>query len=139
MTISNTDSLSAVFVGIMDSEIMQLEFRLRAAQLSADIEELSALISENLLFAGPDGSLGGKSQDIEAYRSGLVRFLRHEPIELQIHRLTNDVAVTYLLTQLSVSVGGAINDGVFRYTRVWHREADGTWRVGAGQVSQTSR
>lgn len=118
----------------MDPEILRLEARLRAAQLTADVQALAELIADDLLFAGPDGNLATKAQDLEAHRSGLVKFLRHEPSELQVRRLSQDLAVASLAAHLCVSVGGTEMQGAYRYIRVWQRERGGPWRVMAGQV-----
>ena len=136
MTPMDAGKLSAVLVGAPDDEIVALEARIRKAQLDADVDELGALISDELLFSGPNGQLGTKAQDLEAYASGMVRFLRHEPRELRIRRVDAGVAVTSLLADLSVSVNGAVEEGQFRYTRVWARENDGRWRVAGGHVSR---
>lgn len=128
-----------VFVGAVDPDIAKLEGRLRAAQLSGDLQALSILISEDLLFAGPDGYLVSKNMDIEAYRSGLVKFLRHEPLELHLRRPTPDVAVVSLAARLAVTVGGEVAEGNYRYTRVWYRQDDGQWEVVAGQVGPVTR
>jgi ketosteroid isomerase-like protein len=131
--------MNEVLVGAADPEIVALQVEMRAAQLAADVDVLERLISDDLLFAGPDGQLGTKAQDLEAHRNGVVRFRRHEPQELRIRRVGDDVAVTSLLTRLSVDVAGQPNGGFFRYTRVWAREAGGgQWRVVAGQVSAVS-
>lgn len=132
--LADEGAFAAASRGAVDAEILQLEARLRTAQLTANLRELNTLISDDLLFAGPDGQLATKEQDIESHRSGLVRFLRHEPRELRVRRLTESVAVATLAAQLTVSVGGAEMSGAYRYTRVWQREPDGVWRVVAGQV-----
>ena len=131
----NTVALDQVLVGIADEEIVILEARIRAAQLGADITALDDLISDNLLFTGPDGQLGTKAQDIEAYRSGTVKFMAHIPEELRIRRVSANVAISSLRTQLTVDVAGTISRGTYRYTRVWSRENDTTWRVVGGHVS----
>lgn len=118
-----------------DKEILELEERIRRAQLEADIAVLDELISENLLFTGPNGQLGTKEQDLEAYRSGVVRFLKHEPEELRVRRIGDDVAVSAMLAQLVVDVAGQINRGTYRYTRIWARE-NGRWQVVGGHVSE---
>lgn len=128
-------TLDELVVGPIDGDMVHHESRLISAQLSGDVEELAELLSDELLFAGPDGTLAGKTQDIDSYRSGLVRFISHEPSELRICRIASDVNVTYLRTQLSVLVGSDIHKGTFLYTRVWHRELDGFWKVRAGHVS----
>jgi ketosteroid isomerase-like protein len=135
MSETNIMALERVLVGTADQEIVSLEARIRAAQLSADVTALSELISDNLLFTGPDGQLGTKAQDLDAYRSGTVKFLTHVPEELRIRRVGANVAIAALRTQLSVDVAGKISHGTYRYTRVWAREDNKTWRVVGGHVS----
>ena len=65
----DTTAFEQALVGPADPEIVMLEARIRAAQLSADLTALEDLLSDDLLFTGPDGQLGTKQQDIEAYRS----------------------------------------------------------------------
>jgi hypothetical protein len=131
----DTLALEQVLVGDADPEIIMLEARIRAAQLSADLNALHELISDNLLFTGPDGQLGTKAQDIEAYRSGAVMFLAYVPQELRIRRVGADVAISSLRADLTVNVAGNISRGIYRYTRVWAREDGKYWRVAGGHVS----
>ena len=121
------------------SEIIALEARIRLAQLNADVAELDALISDNLLFTGPDGQLGTKAQDLEAHRSGVVRFRAHEPEELRVRRVGADVAVAALRARLVVDVAGTVAEGTYRYTRVWAREDGRGWRVVGGHVSEVGQ
>lgn len=126
--------MASVFVGTPDEEMIALEARMRAAQLGADVGALDALISDDLLFTGPDGQVGTKAQDLEAHRSGLVRFREHEPEELRVRRIGTDVAVVALRARLAVEVAGSLIRGTHRYTRVWAREGAG-WRVVGGHVA----
>ncbi len=134
----DTMELEQALVGDTDQEIVSLEARIRTAQLSADTTALDQLISENLLFTGPDGQLGTKAQDIEAYQSGTVKFLAHVPQELRIRRVGTNVAISSLRAQLTVNVAGNISHGMYRYTRVWACEDDTIWRVVGGHVSVVS-
>ena len=131
-------ALEQVLVGNPDEEIVTLEAQIRAAQLRADLTALDDLISDNLLFTGPDGQLGTKEQDIEAYRSGIVKFMAHVPEELRIRRIGADVAISSLRAQLTVDVAGNLSRGTYRYTRVWAREDGRAWRVVGGHVSLIS-
>jgi len=124
-----------VLLGEHDPEIVELEARLRAAQLAADVAALDALIAEDLLFTGPDGSLGTKEQDLAAHASGAVRFREHVPEELRVHRVGANVALTSLRARLMVEVAGIAVRGTYRYTRVWAREGGEPWRVVGGHVS----
>ena len=132
-------ALDQALVGIPDQEIVILEARIRAAQLRADLIALDDLISDDLLFTGPDGQLGTKEQDIEAYRSGTVKFMAHVPEELRIRRVSADVAISSLRAQLTVDVDGHLSHGTYRYTRVWAREDGRAWRVVGGHVSLVSQ
>src|SRR5688572_30586407 len=125
-----------VLVGPDDAEIVALEADIRRAQLDADAGALDRLISEDLLFTGPDGQLGTKAQDLAAHRSGVVRIREHEPLELRIRRIGSNVAIVALRARMAVEVNGSMVRGTFRYTRIWARE-DGTWRVAGGHVAPT--
>lgn len=127
-----------VLRGAPDPEIVALEEQLRSAQLAADVTALDRLISERLLFTGPDGQLGTKAQDLDAHGSGLVRFRSHDPEELHIRRVGEDVAVIALRARLVVEVNGNIISGTYRYTRVWAREGSEPWRVVGGHVSEVT-
>jgi len=131
----DTSAFDQALVGIADQEIVILEARIRAAQLSADLTALEDLISDDLLFTGPDGQLGTKEQDIEAYRSGTVEFMAHVSEELRIRRVSADVAISSLRAQLTVDVAGNLSRGTYRYTRVWAREDGRAWRVVGAHVS----
>lgn len=127
-------AMRAVVVGPVDEEIVAAEAAIRAAQLSADVGALDALIADELLFTGPDGEIGTKAQDLQAHGSGMVRFREHVPEELRVRRLGPDVALSALRARIVVEVDGETVRGVVRYTRAWTLEG-GRWRVAGGHVS----
>jgi hypothetical protein len=116
--------------------IDQLEATLRQAQLDGDVDALDRLIDDALLFVGPDGSLASKADDLALHRSGAVRFIAHEPTDLQWRLIAPDVVVVALRARLAVLVHGQPVTGNYRYTRVWARRNE-QWRVVAGHVSAT--
>ncbi|HET9799191.1 MAG TPA: nuclear transport factor 2 family protein [Gemmatimonadaceae bacterium] len=132
------EAMRAALVGPPDEEIVALESEIRAAQLDANVAALDRLIADELLFTGPDGRLGTKQQDLDSHGSAAIRFRAHEPQELRIRRVGADVALVALRAKLAVEVGGAIVEGIYRYTRVWARERDGQWRVVGGHVSEVT-
>ncbi len=131
----DTSAFDQVLVGSADPTIVVLEARIRMAQLGADLTTLDDLIADDLLFTGPDGQLGSKAQDIEAYQSGTVKFIEHVPEELRIRRVSADVSISALRAQLTVDVAGSLARGTYRYTRIWAREDGQAWRVVGGHVS----
>lgn len=138
MTRTTVGPIHAAAIEPVDAEIVALESELRSAQLGADVVALDRLISDELLFVGPDGNLATKAQDLEAHRSGAVRFRAHEPEELHVRRVGDDVAIAALRAKLTVDVAGSVVSGMYRYTRIWARESDGVWRVVGGHVSHVS-
>lgn len=118
-----------------DSAITDLEAELRAAQLASDVAVLDRLIDDDLLFAGPDGQLASKSDDLTAHRDGVLRFSAHEPEEMRVRRVGEDVAVVALRARLAGVLAGRPFSGTYRYTRVWARQG-AHWRIVAGQVSE---
>jgi len=135
LSLLDTDLMRAALVGPPDDEILMLEARLRSAQLRAAVEELDALISDDLLFSGPTGALATKQEDLSAHATGSVRFLTHLPEELRVRRIGMSTALVSLRAQLLVEVGGRVVSGAYRYTRVWARESEGNWKVVGGHVS----
>lgn len=127
--------MTAALIGPADPELVALEARLRRAQLDADVKALDDLIADDLLFTGPDGELSTKQHDLEAHATGAVRFRRHEPEALQLRRVGNAVVLAAMRATLTVEVGGVVVTGTFRYTRIWARDAEASWRVVGGHVS----
>ena len=127
--------MAMAVVGEADPAVVALEEQLRAAQLGADVTALDRLIADELLFTGPDGQLATKAQDLKSHRSGAVRLLMHEPEELRVRRVSEDVHVTALRARLEVRVGGSVVSGTYCYTRVWARERGEPRRVVAGHLS----
>ena len=134
----NHAGMNAATIGAADPGIVHAEAELRAAQLAADVAALDRLIADEILFTGPDGMLGTKAQDLAAHGSGVVRFRAHEPEELRVQRIGEDVAISALRARLAVEVAGVLHEGTYRYTRVWVRERGGPWRVAGGHVSQVA-
>lgn len=132
------DEFSSALVGDTDAEIVALEMELRRAQLNADVAVLDRLLSDNLLFTGPDGQLGSKAQDLDAHKSGVVRFRTHDVAELCTRRVGTDVVLSAMRTYLVVDIVDVPVAGWFRYTRVWAREAGDAWRVVGGHVAAAS-
>ena len=135
MVLPDIAGMRSVLVGAADDEIVGCEAEIRAAQLNGDVVALERLIADELLFTGPDGQLGSKAEDLQLHGSGAMRLRSHEPEELRIRRVGDDVAVSALRTRLAVEVGGKLVGGIYRYTRVWAREGSGGWRVVGGHVS----
>ena len=115
-------------------EIAGMEAELRAAQLGADVAALDRLISDDLLFTGPNGALASKADDLAAYRDGVMRVSDHEIESLKVRPISADVVAVAVRVRMAGSYAGTPFCGPVRYTRVWAREG-GQWQIVAGHVS----
>jgi ketosteroid isomerase-like protein len=117
----------------MESTIRAVEERLWNAQLSADVEALDDLISDDLLFTGLAGSLETKAADLEQHRSGALRITKLQPLEFRVRPIPGGAIVSAKMDAAAV-IGGRPTSATLRYTRVWISEG-GRWRIAGGHMS----
>jgi ketosteroid isomerase-like protein len=120
------------------TQIIELEERLRQAMLHDDIQALDELISPELLFTSHVGQLVTKEDDLAFHRAGILRLKALEPSQQHI-QLHADFAVVSVLMHLVGSYEGAPIEQNIRYTRVWSISADGSIQVIAGHMSEIPR
>ncbi len=72
-------------------EIENLEAELAQAMLGNDIAILDRLLSDDLVFSGPDGGIVNKAQDLVLHQSGDIIFTTYEIGELIVTMLRSDV------------------------------------------------
>lgn len=113
--------------------ISELEDRLRIAQLKSDIEELSALIDENLIFSGLDGTILGREDDLNLHKSEDFHIAKMDLVERKIQPFETTVVVNTLMNATAVFSGKDQSDKI-RYIRVWHKFPEG-WRIVSGSMS----
>ena len=104
--------------GIIETQILEAEDRLRTAMLSSDIDALDELLASELIFTNHLGQLLGKEDDLAAHKSGMLKVHELKPSEQHI-RLNGDVAIVSVRMRLSGTYGGSPANGDFRFTRVW--------------------
>lgn len=109
------------------------ENRFQRAQLHSDISELDSLLHPNLIFVGPDGTLGDKASDLDAHRSGLIRLDVLEPDDIVV-RVSDGVGITVLTARLEGEFARHDFSARMIYTRSWAFCTQG-WRVVAAHIS----
>lgn len=109
------------------------EQRLQVAQLASDVGELDLLLHPDLVFVGPDGSIGDKESDLETHRSGRINLdsLAQEDL---IVRVSSGVGVTLLTAQMSGEFDSQAFSARTRYTRSWAWKED-RWQIVAAHIS----
>jgi ketosteroid isomerase-like protein len=121
----------------IETQIQACEERLYAAMLASNVVELDALISDDLLFAGPTGELATKAMDLELHRSGGTRFHEFTPKELEIRVWSDQFALASAKIFLSGTFLGQAFAWDYRYTRIWRKGPQG-WQVVGGSVTAVS-
>lgn len=114
----------------IEEAIVEQEERLRLAQLKSDVNELSILLDDRLIFSAWDGSIIGKEDDLSLHKSPEFRIIKMDVLERKIECF-DSTAIVNVLMDASATVGTDTQAGKMRYIRVWHRFSDG-WRVVSG-------
>ncbi|MBD2703217.1 nuclear transport factor 2 family protein [Spirosoma sp. BT702] len=118
-------------------QIQEAEDRLMKAQLSSNVDELDALLADDLQAVGPDGRLTGKADDLAAHRTHIFRIDSLTRVSLTIKILKPDIAVTFVGMDIKGSIQDQPASGHYQYTRVWCM-ANGQWQITAAHISQVS-
>ncbi len=118
----------------IETQIRASETRLYSAMLTSNVDELDALLADELLFAGPTGELATKAMDLELHRSGGTHFQELTPRELKIRVWSEEFALASAKIFLSGTYLGQAFAGDFRYTRVWRKGQRG-WQIVGGAVT----
>ncbi len=120
-----------------ESQIIEMEERLRQAMLKSDVAELDALIAPELIFTSYMGHLVTKQEDLEIYRSGILDFRELTPSDRQI-QLHAGFSVVSVKIHIIGSYAGEEVDQSFRFTRVWAVSSVGTLQIVAGHVGMVA-
>jgi ketosteroid isomerase-like protein len=116
-----------------NQEIEQLETKLAQAMLDNDLDTLDRIISDDLMFTGPDGVLVTKAQDLALHRSGDIVFTKYEIDELII-QLYNPIAIANVKVKLAGSFKSESFASDYRYLRIYLKQND-RWQIIGGQVT----
>jgi ketosteroid isomerase-like protein len=117
----------------IDDEILACEGQLREAQLTGDVAVLDRLLDDLLLFTNLDGTLASKNDDLSLHRSGRLRIVRMDPSDRHLLHLRETSVVSVRMNAEAVMNGVPVA-ATLRYTRIWHKRAEG-WRLVAGHMS----
>ena len=113
-------------------QIKGLERRLLNAMRTSALEELDALLADDLLFTDHLGGLWGKQDDLMAHRSGVIHIRALSASQERILVL-DGAAVVSVLLEIAGTFAGQEASGAFRFTRVWAPTARGKWQVVVAQ------
>ncbi|NJK69376.1 MAG: nuclear transport factor 2 family protein [Microcoleus sp. CSU_2_2] len=120
-----------------ESQILEIEERLRQAMLNSDVAELDALIAPELIFTSYLGQLVSKQQDLAIHQSGTLNCRALTPSERHI-QLNEGFSVVSVKMHILGSYEGTEIDEHYRFTRVWSVSSTGSLQIVAGHVGMVS-
>src|SRR3954470_18548232 len=100
------------------NEILKTEALLLQAMKAHDIDQLDALLHDDLLFHTPDGQIITKAIDLQLHRSGDMVIDHIAASDYSVNIISN-TAVVSLVVETSGRIGDQAMAGKFRYLRVW--------------------
>lgn len=119
-------------------QIAALEERLRLAMLRSDVAELDALLSPELLFTAHIGQRITKQDDLDAHRSGNIRFQSVETSEMKIITRESFAVVSLKVSMVGSFFGQSFSESLW-FTRIWSPSETGQWQLIAGHSGLTQR
>lgn len=109
-------------------EIDQLEDRWRTALLKGDTTTMSSLLSDDYMAITPTGTLQTKEESLASLRAGKFHVTSLDFADRKVRFYGDTALVTSLATVQATTPEGNLS-GAYRYTRVYVRDAQGSWKV----------
>jgi ketosteroid isomerase-like protein len=117
-------------------EIQALEEQWRLAQINDDVPAMERLLAPDFLGISMTGQVTDRSQQLERM-SNRHLVLTKIVISDQKIKLVGAVAIVTSLAQIEGTNEGSPINGMYRYTRIYRRYPDGTWKVTNFEVTPT--
>lgn len=112
----------------MRRSIEQLEERYRQAMLAGNVALMGRMLSDDYLGIEPNGIIKTKAETLFAWKNHLIAMERLSLSDLHVRIYGNTAVVTSRAYVIGHGPDGLTN-GEYRYTRVYHRDASGHWRI----------
>ena len=110
------------------TQIEALEKQWHDAVLGLDIPTMDKLLSEDFLGIQANGEVVTKAQQLEHMRNHQFVLDKLQTSDIKI-KLIGQIAIVTSLAQVEGVVDGDHLKGAYRYTRIYQRLANGTWKV----------
>ena len=107
----------------------------RAAMISADIEKISTLVADDLVYTHSSGKVDDKKSLLDAIRSGSLDYEKIEPRNTVVRAKGGTVVVTGLVS-ITVKASDGLKSFDARFTAVHMRNKEGNWQLMAWQTTR---
>jgi ketosteroid isomerase-like protein len=109
-------------------EIEVVEQQWRTAQIAGDVATMDKLLAEDYFGISNNGQLNNKTQQLERLQKRTLVLTRIDVSDVKI-KLLGRVGIVTSLAQLEGTNDGRPLQGLFRYTRIYKRYPDGSWKI----------
>jgi len=116
-------------------EIELAEKQWRTAQLAGDIAAMDRLLADDYFGISVAGQLNNKTQQLERLRNHTLVLTRLDVSDVKI-KLVGRVAIVTSLAQVEGVNEGESLRGTYRYTRIYKRYPDGSWKITNFEVTR---
>jgi ketosteroid isomerase-like protein len=105
-----------------------LEEQWRQAQLSGDVTAMDRLLADDFVGITAFGQVTTKAQQLARVRDRVIVLTRLDLSDMKV-KLLGSIAVVTTRAEVDGSSDGRSIAGAFRYTRVYHRLPNGSWKI----------
>jgi len=116
-------------------EIEAAELQWRTAQIAGDVATMDKMMAEDYFSISVSGQLNDKMQQLERVRSRSLVISKMDVSDVKI-KLVGRVAIVTSLAGIEGTNEGEPLKGLYRYTRVYKRYPDGTWKITNFEVTR---
>jgi ketosteroid isomerase-like protein len=117
-------------------EVERLEEQWRLAQINGDESAMERLLAPDYLGISMTGQVTDRAQQLDRMRNRHLVLTKIEISDQKI-KLVGTVAIVTSLAQIEGTNEGTPINGRYRYTRIYRRYPDGTWKVTNFEVTRT--
>jgi ketosteroid isomerase-like protein len=116
-------------------EIEVLEEQSRVAQIAGDEATMERLLAPDYLGISMTGQVNDRTQQLERMRTKHLVLTRIDLSDRKI-KLVGSVAIVTSLAQIEGTIDGTPMNGTYRYTRIYRRYPDGSWKITNFEVTR---
>lgn len=113
---------------LFKEQVEQLEQAWRTAQLAGDVAEMDKLLAEDYVGITMTGQVVTKMQQLERMKTRQMVLTRIDLDDMKV-KLIGTTAIVTSLASIDGTNEGASVHGTYRYTRVYTRLLNGTWKI----------
>jgi len=117
-------------------QVEALEEQWRAAQLSDDVSTMDKLLAPDYLGITMTGQVNDKPQQLERMRAHHVALTKIVLSDMKI-KLLGPVAIVTSLAEIEGTLDKQPMNGRYRYTRIYRRYPDGSWKITNFEMTRT--